>query len=174
MKFATIVTILSASLIALLALTATAMLSDLGEPTDDLRYEDIEAGWLLTMFCGPTLWSKLPSFPQDLTTIVDLPAFAYVCACLLGVVVTGWRWPVTSRTGAAMLTLGLGILPSLVGAVVLQDRLAIPVTAGVCVSFMIMGLLYSAVVSLLLAISDLPNPTCCVALKFRRTSALCA
>jgi len=174
MKIATVVTVLSASLITLLAFSATALLSDLGEPTADLRYEDIQAGWLLTMFCGPTLWSSLPTFPQDFSSVLDPSAFAYICVCLVGLAVTAWRRPMMSRTTAAMLTLGLGIIPSTVGAAFLQDGSASPAEAGAWASFMIMALLYAAVASLILATTDLPKPIWCPALRFSRTSPLAA
>ncbi len=156
----------------MLAVSATALVSDLGEPTADLRYEDLQAGLLLPMFCGPTLWSSLPSIPRDVTAIVDLAAFGYVGVCLVSVALMGWRWRMTSPTGAAMLTLGLGMFPSILGAVVLQDRLATPAVAGAWVSFMIVGLLYAALAALVLAISDLSNLACIPALKFKRTASL--
>jgi len=165
---------LSASLTTLLALSATALLSDLGEPTADLRYEDIQAGWLLTMFCGPTLWSSLPTFPQDFSSVLDLSAFAYICVCLVVLAGTAWRRPVMSRTAAAMLTLGLGFIPSIVGAAVLQDGSASPAEAGAWASFMIMALLYAAVASLVLATTDLPKPIWCPALRICRTSPMAA
>ena len=174
MKIATVATILSASLVTLLAVSATALLSDLGEPTADLRYEDIQSGWLLTMFCGPTLWSSLPTFPQDFASVLDSSAFAYICVCLVGLAGTAWRRPVMSRTAAAMLTLGLGFIPSVVGAAGLHDGSASPADAGAWASFMIMALLYAAVASLALATTDLPRPSWCPALRFSRTSALAA
>ncbi len=172
MKIATVVTILMASLLMLLSLSATALLSDLGEPTADVRYEDLEAGWLLTMFCGPTLWSLIPSFPHDFAVIVNLSAFVYVCFCVAIIAVTSKGWRSISRTGAAMLTLGLGIVPSVLGAIVLQDGSASPEVAGSWLSFMLMGLLYSAAASLVLAISELPNPIRFPSLSLKQISPL--
>ncbi len=174
MKVATLLTIFLASLLVLLTVTSTALLSDLSEPTADLRYEDLEAGWLLPMFCGPTLWSSFPTFPEEIAALADLSALGYVCFCLSVIVATGRRWRLTSRTGAAVLTLGLGILPSVLGAIVLQGGSASPTAVGAVVSFMIIGLLYCALASLVLAIADLPRPNCFAALGIKRTSPLSA
>jgi hypothetical protein len=174
MKISTIVTILSASLLLLLTISATALLSDLTEPTADVRYEDLQVGYLLPMFCGPTLWSRLPSVPYELNQLIDSRAFAYVAVGIVTVSLIGWRWRFISRTGAAVVTLGLGFLPCVLGAIVLRDGTASPVAVGAWAGFMILALMYSAATALLLAISDLHRPRSCLSKSLNRNSLLAA
>ncbi len=155
MKISTILTVVSSMLVVLLNLTSIRLLSDLSEPTPDLTYSDLESGWLLPMFCGPTLWSTFPSLPLELTAVWDLPAFLYVSCCLLFVAIPLiLRYSVSFTTASAVL-LPLGALPMVAGAIVLRGGSASPVEVGTWASFMIVGWLYAALASFALALVDL-------------------
>jgi hypothetical protein len=174
MKITTVMTILWSSLVVVLTVSVTALLSELGEPLPDVRYEDLQAGWLLPIFCGPTLWSNLPSYPPAIAALIDVYGFAFLGVCLVSIGAVAWRRPVTSRTGAAMLTLTLGMVPSVAGAIVLRDGTASPDVVGSWASFMILSLLYSAIASVFLAISDLRKPEWLSVIRLRPGSQTAA
>lgn len=158
MKIATIGAVLLSGFIVLLTLRATALLTDMSAPTPDLRHEDVEAGWLLPMYCGATFWSDFPGFPTDIESIVDEQAFAYAAICVVFVGLPLIIWRRRSFTAAAFMILPLGMIPSVVGAFVLKDRSASPEVAGAWIAVMVIGLLYLASFALVLAMVDLVLP----------------
>ena len=162
MKSLAVATLVIAAFLASLMLTTICTLSDLGAPSD-IRIEDLEAGRLMPMLFGETLWNAYPSLPHSLDGYFDFYSLCFA-GLELAVVIFLVRKRGVSLATAAPVSLVLGFVPYATGVVVLRTTVNSPSEAGMWLSLMVFGLLYatsiSAVLSILFLVRNraLPGP----------------
>ncbi len=151
MKLMATLTLLVAIFLASVMVTAIAILSALGPPTPDLRMEDLAAGRLWPMFCGPTFWQLYPSTPLGTEWLLSWPALGVAATILVLIVLLLALLPQMSLAHAAVICLALGGLTYAFGATALQTPRELN-EAGAWLGFMLYGLFYPACISIVLAL----------------------
>ncbi len=154
MKIVSVAILIVALFVASVTMTIVSVLSDLGQPRDDIRMEDLMAGQLLPLLTGPTLWSRYVSFPS-VTALTD----AYTMVLVGGLVAATvyllrirWRMPLGLVSAAVLL---LGAVPYAQGLFVLQTIQAAPRECGTWIAVMVLGVFHASQAATLLAVADL-------------------
>ena len=155
MKPVTVAILLAAIFSASLMLATVAVLGNLSGAADDIRITDLEAGSLIPMFFGPTLWQQYPNVPHSLSSFFDLSALLFVGLSIPLVLVPLRLKLNVSWTISSFMSFALGFVPCLIGIIVLRSGPQTPSEVGSWLAFMIYGLLYAAAVSAVFAAVDL-------------------
>ena len=154
MKTASAITLGLALFIASVMLTSASLLSDL-KLTDDIRLDELMTGRLGSMFTGPTLWSRYPSFPRPMVAIQW-----YGMLLVGGVVATAFyalRIKLKKPLGTVSIAvLILSAVPYALGLLVLQSN-TVASLSGPWLVVMIFGVLYSSLAAAVLAVMELAN-----------------
>lgn len=155
MKPATWVIIIIAVFFATWMLTMAAVLSQWTGAATDIRIDDLEAGRLAPLLFGPTIRQQYPTIPHSLPALFDASAMSCVMMGLAAVLFQLKTRQNSSWTTLAGALLLLGISIFLAGALVLRIGAQTPTEVGSWLALMIYGLLYGAVMAIVLAVMDL-------------------
>ena len=150
------IAILSAAAFTLsLTLTTVSVLQNLTDTADDIRISDLETGNLVPLLCGPALWQQYPNVPHRVSGYFNLPSLLFLGMTVPLVRLLLRRKAEVSLTGNALVSLGVGFLPALIGIVALRTGEQTPREVGAWLAFMTYGLLYASATATVFAAVDL-------------------
>jgi hypothetical protein len=136
-------------------LTMAAVLSQWTGVSADISVDDLSAGRLTPLLFGPTMRQQYPSIPNNLSSMFDASALSCIMMGLAAVLFQLRSRQNSSWTALAGALLLLGLAIFLAGAIVLRIGAQTPYEVGSWLALMIYGLLYGAVMALMLAVMDL-------------------
>ena len=154
MKNMSVVTLVIAIFISSAMLNAISLLSDLEQPTTDIRMEDLTAGNLWGMFSGRTFWSSYPTVPRA-TNCLDVFSMFLVgslTAITSFTLRAKWRASLAVIGGASLC---IGSVPYTIGWFALRSGSIDPTMVGGWLAVMICGVLYASLIAAVLATVDL-------------------
>ena len=136
-------------------LTMVTVLADQGQYATGLSTQDLASGNIHGLLLSKSFWSIYPMIPAT-PALLDIPTLLFVGIILLAVWTRlGIRRGVSS-VGIAVVSLLLGAAPFLVGMWALHDNSSLAY-AQKWLAMMVMGVLYCAATSVLLATLDFIN-----------------
>jgi len=156
MKTASATTLVLALFIASVMLTSVSLLGNLDQANSDIRIDELVTGRLGSLFTGPSLWSRYPSFPRPMA------AFDLFSMLLVGAVVTTTFYVLRTKLKKPLATVSIAVLilsavPYALGLLVLQSNTIDVRQCGSWVAVMILGVLYSSLAAAVLAIMELTD-----------------